>query len=154
MFETEKLNGKLLQNDEFEELAKQIDVYAEKYKKQEYPKLIIGASEMPKFKNKVEKDMMMRRLKDLVVDDPITKHYDSIRHQMVQNVDNWIKSVLEKLGCNTTDEKEMKYFIELNGLNLTYMNIDNLGYVLIIKRGSEWIDHYVVSCEINIKEEE
>lgn len=153
MFETEKLNGKLLQNDEFEELAKQVDVNVEKYKNQEYAKFMFASSETPKFKNKIEKDRMMRRLENLVIDDPITKFYDSMKHQMVQNIDNWIKSVLEKLGCDTTDEKEMKYFIELNGLNLAYMNIDNLGYALIIKRGSEWIDHYVVSYEINFKEE-
>ena len=150
MFETEKLNRKLFQNDEFEKLAKQVDVNVEKYKNQEYAKFMFTSSEMPKFKNKMEKEMLLRRIESI---NEIEEHKDNYIKQLSLKINEWCKYVLKELGCKSDNIDEMIYFAEQNNITLTQTPVDFLQQAFVIKRGSEMIDYCIVKFEIKNKEE-
>lgn len=150
MFKTEKLNGKLLQNDEFEELAKQVDVNVEKYKNHEYAKFMFTSSKMPEFKNKMEEEALLRRIESI---NEIEELKDNYIKQLSLKIDEWCKYVLKELGCKSDNIDEMRYFVEQNNITLTQTPVDFLQQAFVIKRGSEWIDCCVVKFEIKNKEE-
>ena len=89
---------------------------------------------------------------DTVIKDIFNETYEKIRKQRTETINNFIKTNLNKLGCNVENEEETKTFIEENNIRLEWIKIEKLNaWGIVLYKGYKEIDEILFKENVEVK---